>query len=94
MTTGTPPRQLFDTATAREVIAAGGVTGATIEAHAGGFFVRFRLASGGGVTLADKRRKQARRWRDLARAAQYVRELGIARMTLDLDDWQPRQRAI
>ena len=79
--------RLLETKTARTVIKAGGVTAATIEAGPIGFVVNFRLATGGSAMLADKLGKSVRHWRDLARAAAYLRELGIIRFVVDMEGW-------
>lgn len=86
MNTGHQGR-LVDSGKAREIIASGGVVSASIEAHGEDFWVTFRLATGGAMTLAAKGGRRARRWRDLARAAGYVRELGVSRFLVDVANW-------
>ena len=89
-----PAPQLLDTEKARLLVEAGGIVAATVKAQTGGWAVQLQTGKGGLVTLA-KARGGVRTWRDLARAAAYVREeLGIGAANLDMTSWQPKQKAI
>jgi len=95
MATSNPPApRLLDTEKARLLVDAGGIVAATVRAQPGGWAVQLTTGKGGTVTLA-KARGGVRTWRDLARAAAYVREeLGIGSARLDMTGWEPRQKAL
>ncbi|MEJ1390449.1 MAG: hypothetical protein RPU34_06075 [Candidatus Sedimenticola sp. (ex Thyasira tokunagai)] len=86
---------LLDTERARLLVAAGGIVAATLKAQAGGWTVQLQTGKGGTVTLGTTKGGRVRTWRDLARAAAYVRqELGIVAAQLEMADWLPKQRVI
>lgn len=86
---------LLDTERARLLVDAGGIVAATLKAQAGGWAIQLQTGKGGVITLATSKKRRVRTWRDLARAAAYVRqELGIGAATLEMANWTPKQRAI
>jgi hypothetical protein len=79
-------------ATLKELASAGAVTSIRLVAQADGFAIFIRYGQLEKVLQA--KRGHIRRFKSLDRAVAFVRELGFARMEIDVSDWEPRQKTL
>ena len=88
--------RVIDSDHARLVVDSGGVVAATLKNENGAWVLQLQTGKGGFLTLGKaKEKNQVRTWADLARAAAYARErLKIGTVKLEMENWQPKQRAI
>jgi len=82
----------LNTATLREIAAAGAVSSVRLVAQSDGFaiYIRYGLAE----KVLQAKRGHVRRFKSLDRAAAYVRELGIAQMEVDVSNWHQQQGSL
>lgn len=76
----------------RAATSAGGVTGVTLKAQGGGFFVEIATRSGQGAFLAKARTTEPRRFGNPTSALLVLRDVGIAVARLDATHWDPDQK--
>lgn len=78
--------------TLKELASAGVVTNIRLVAQADGFaiYIQYGLLE----KVLQAKRGHIRRFRSLDRAAAFVRALGLARMEIDVSNWEPRQRTL
>lgn len=88
-----PTPKLLSTPLLRELVASGGVVAVTLRASAKGWAPEFHTANGSTVALA-KQRGGLRLWNDPARALGFLRSLRVARVTVDMAQWETDEPAL
>jgi hypothetical protein len=78
--------------TLREMASAGAITSVRLVGQADGFalFVRYGMIE----KALQAKRGHIRRFKSLERAVAFVRKLGIARVEVDVTNWEPRVRTL
>ncbi|MDY0329793.1 MAG: hypothetical protein RBR52_04775 [Thiomonas sp.] len=76
----------------RATASAGGVTGVTLKAQGGGFFVAIATRSGQDAFLVKARTTEPRRFGNPTSALIVLRDVGIAVAQIDATDWNPEQK--
>ena len=77
-------------ATLRELVSAGAVSSVRLDAQAEGFAVLIRC--GFSEKTLQARRGHIRLFKSLDRAVALLRDLGVARLEVDVSGWEPHQR--
>lgn len=85
------PDQLANS-TLKELASAGAITGVRLVGQADGFalFARYGMTE----KVLQAKRGHIRRFKSLERAVAFIRGLGIARVEVDVTNWEPRQRTL
>lgn len=78
----------------RTATQAGGVSGVTLQAQGGEFYLRIKTKNNTEAVLARARSTEPRAFPNPALAITLLRKLGIMLGTFDLSQWNPEQKAV